>query len=375
MVICNSCQGAIGTRKKDAVFCGPCSRHFHASCVSLRAEHLTLISELNGLEWKCDDCVNSCVTILQSQLNGFIEKKVSDALSTLTTAFEALKSDLLKVIGDNAVGSLQESALLQMKYADVVSNKAQPAVIIKPKNANQPNSQTKQDIAREVDPVTADISLSRVKHVKNGGLLVGCAGKGDHDKFVDLVREKLSDNYEVKVFQGLQPRVRIAGISEDYDQESFLNYVRKLNPNVFRGDSDCKLINFSATKRNKDVYQAVMQVDRGTYDRIMKVGNVFVGYDSCQVYDAISVLRCFKCNDFGHVSKYCSGLQICPRCTENHAVKDCKSNTLKCSNCCKLRDKIADCSIDHAAWDVGKCHSYLAACDKLRQDLFIHTSK
>lgn len=133
MVICNSCQGAIGTRKKDAVFCGPCSRHFHASCVNLRAEHLALISELNGLEWKCDDCANSCITILQTQLNDFVERKVSDALSSLTAAFQGLKSDLLNVIRDNVVNVCQGSTPSPLKYADVVSNRVQPAVIVKPK--------------------------------------------------------------------------------------------------------------------------------------------------------------------------------------------------------------------------------------------------
>ncbi|CAH1998439.1 unnamed protein product [Acanthoscelides obtectus] len=103
---------------------------------------------------------------------------------------------------------------------------------------------------------------------------------------------------------------------------------------------------------------------------MLKAGNVFIGLDCCRYFDAVQVSRCFNCNGFNHSSKLCKKERSCPRCGENHAVKDCKSATLKSINCVFRRSKgeLNVCT-NHAAWDIKNCSSYLQACSKLRADL------
>ena len=45
------------------------------------------------------------------------------------------------------------------------------------------------------------------------------------------------------------------------------------------------------------------------------------------------ILQCKNCCKFGHYAKFCKNTLICPRCSENHTDKDCKSVLKKCPNC------------------------------------------
>jgi hypothetical protein len=128
-----------------------------------------------------------------------------------------------------------------------------------------------------------------------------------------------------------------------------------------------------AYKKNNKVFQAVVQVDRLTYDRLIKAGDLFIGYDHCYVFDAVEILRCYNCNEFKHSSKNCNQKRSCPRCAVvdglDHAVAECKASGFKCINCLKRvqRDKI-DLDVNHAAWDVD-CPTYKVAVEKFKDDV------
>ena len=43
--------------------------------------------------------------------------------------------------------------------------------------------------------------------------------------------------------------------------------------------------------------------------------------------------RCFKCQNFGHISSKCKSFAKCTKCSGPHSVDQCTSSTLKCANC------------------------------------------
>nr|CAI5825122.1 unnamed protein product [Callosobruchus analis] len=107
---------------------------------------------------------------------------------------------------------------------------------------------------------------------------------------------------------------------------------------MFTAISEWKVSKIYPTKKNADVFQATVQVDK---ERILKNGNLFVALDSCNVFDALVVYRCFTCNEYDHSSRKRKIPVVCPLCAENHELKQCRSKSQKCSNCTKLRKKIA----------------------------------
>lgn len=119
------------------------------------------------------------------------------------------------------------------------------------------------------------------------------------------------------------------------------------------------------------MYQAILEVDKVTYDSMMKDMGLFVGYDYCTVYNALQVRRCFRCNELNHTSARCTKHISCPRCSLDHDVKSCVATTLKCINCVREnQSKNSTISTEHAAWDT-RCPTYINCLEKLKQDFLI----
>lgn len=366
MTICGFCSIAINTRR-PCVFCAVCKKAVHASCVSDSADLVHLLSSIKGLSWKCNDCLENCITVNQSEITEIVGNKVASALSAVNDDIASLKNDLIEISKMNF-----PVATTQHRYSDIVKNKTQPAVIIQPKNPDQSFSQTKSDIAKNIDPIHADIQFSRVRNIKNGGILIGCKDSEDSVKFRKMVEEKLSHSYQVRETHGISPRVRIVGLSEKYPEDQLADYIKKCNSGLFSTNSECKLIKVFPTKKNKNVLQAVLQLDSFSYERVIKAGNLFIGYDSCVVFDAVEIYRCYNCNDFHHSAKNCKKPISCPLCGQNHEVKQCTSKVFNCSNCLNLKNKHnIDVSTTHAVWDSEKCTAYIRARDKLKNDILV----
>lgn len=87
---------------------------------------------------------------------------------------------------------------------------------------------------------------------------------------------------------------------------------------------------------------------------------MFAGGKSLDVVDVIwdrEVRRCYKCQCYGHLAKFCTAATpVCGRCAGNHDTKECSGDaTLKCSNCGE----------GHRAGD-PKCRIQAAAVKKLK---------
>ena len=138
-------------------------------------------------------------------------------------------------------------------------------------------------------------------------------------------------------FMGVLPRVRIVGMSEKYSEDQLADYLKKCNADLL-SDAECKLIKLFPLRKNINIFQCILQLDRRSYDRVITAGNLFVGFDSCSVFDAVEVYRCFNCNEFSHSSKFCKKPVSCPICGKNHDVKQCKSKEFHCTNCANLKN-------------------------------------
>lgn len=68
-------------------------------------------------------------------------------------------------------------------------------------------------------------------------------------------------------------------------------------------------------------------------------GKIFISWNACKVRDYIAVSRCYKCQGYGHVAKYCRvSYEICAHCEESgHSTRECpnKENNPSCVNCRK----------------------------------------
>lgn len=365
---CNICKAKI--RLKDsAINCGgTCKRVFHVSCVSPNWDKLDkAVDELPGLSWRCDGCQRSCITVQVDEIDDFIKSKISSIEHSLLNCFETLRTDLVKMMESKLGGAPPDVGTSTKLFSSVA--KSLPAVVVQPKK-EQLCCATKSEILKTVNPIKANISVSRVINKTDGAVVIGCNDRNSSAKLKKMVEEKLSECYSVRELSGINPRVRIVGLTDHWEKVDLREYLIKMNPQIFNEDSTCTVLDISPTKNNSDIKQALLQIDKFTYTRATDAGHVIVGYDSCAVYDAINVLRCFRCNGFNHSSRNCKKEISCPKCAGKHAIKDCKSDTFGCVNCIKLNEGgDSKVTFNHAAWDVNCCTSFTRARERLKRDI------
>lgn len=373
MRLCSVCK------KGDKVFsCDKCKQLFCENCIGLSASEVRCLElKKRVLLFHCKGCSSLSGQDMAIELEAVLKSKMDLALDDLNAAFESFKADFLRMASQKLSGLATVNQPIAssagVTYAGAVSKSIQQSVMVKPRDTNQGNSKTKLDLVAGIDPVGSQIRINTVKHIRNGGLVVGCGGAGDADKFVKLAGEKLSSGYDVHLLKRVLPRVRIVGISENLTPDVLKEYILKQNEDLFCNSEDCKILKFGSIKNNKNVYQATLQLDTVSYNRVLKAGHLIVGFDVCRAYDAIELTRCYRCNGFNHTSRSCKRDKSCPRCGADHEVGECTvaAADLCCVNCVRANGKHGKSfETGHAVWDSQACSVYKQLVGKLKSDLF-----
>ena len=151
MSTCVFCNESVPIRKK--LFCSECKCTSHISCVHKTIDVANLLNEVPGLSWKCNSCVKNYISVNQETLKDTINSQVQTALSTLTTVFEGLKSDLTKIIADKIGNLVTKTNEPPVSYSSILKNNTLPAVLVTPKDQSQSSSITKQAVSEFIDPV------------------------------------------------------------------------------------------------------------------------------------------------------------------------------------------------------------------------------
>lgn len=66
------------------------------------------------------------------------------------------------------------------------------------------------------------------------------------------------------------------------------------------------------------------------------MGRIYIGGDSCRLEDEAGVVRCFRCQAYGHLAAKCKAAKVCGHCAgEGHDRKECpkKAEGSICANC------------------------------------------
>lgn len=365
---CSFCDSSVS--RKQSVFCsGPCKKLFHFECAKIPGDLVPYLSSVAGLQWNCYNCRNSDSKCDTKKILESIDKRCNDMFMEFGNKFESLKNELEQMLIRN--GSVSHSSTsIKPSYAQVC--KPLEKIVVKPKNPNQIMASTKSDLMQTLNPADLDFHIGKVEHTRDGGIILGCSHSDGIAKLKDIAQKELSSKYDVRVLKSARPQVRIVGMGTCYSDCELKNYLVKQNPQVFSEKSEIQIIRSWPTKKDKNVFQSLIQLDPSTFDIISSSGNILIGYDKCTVFEAFDIPRCFNCNGFFHTKKFCKCKTRCPICAKEHDVKECPPQSItQCINCLNLKEsnKI-DIAVNHAAWDYEKCVSFKNATQKFKNDLF-----
>lgn len=183
--------------------------------------------------------------------------------------------------------------------------------------------------------------ISIATTLPRGDILVKPADEGTYKALKDMevagkrVREEAAK----------WPTVLIYDVDRDVTRESLPGRIVDQNPELGLDKESVVPLFMKGSKTDEQVWW-VCSVRPSSY-RLVVGKSLYIGMSRCRVKEYVDVVRCFKCQHFGHKASKCQAkVDTCGRCAvQGHRAKDCQSASVKCANCgLRFQSGHKDCS-------------------------------
>lgn len=353
--ICQPCKKKI-SRYDDIIQCqNVCQQSFHLKCVELTLSDKQIMEE-NEEKWHCDVCMNSAkktnrniMSNLKSSINideeliiikneNELLKKLNVELKNVNKLQEYKINELEREIKTTKENNNQDIA--KETYSSKVKKNNEAVVIIKPINTEQNSIITKEEVKKNLNPVAMKIGITSVRNISEGGVVIGCGSKTERDQVQVELNKKISQEYRVELpkKKNLKLKILQADIQgmDEREIETKIKEQNNLTP-----DSIFKIIKIvKNTKFKPNIVNIIIEVDKNTNTVIIAQGKIKVGWKICSVIEYFSIIRCYKCQEYGHFAKECKNKSKCVKCNGEHSSEKCPNpEVITCPNCTKANEK------------------------------------
>ena len=400
--ICTSCDEL--SIDAELVQCAICKKNFHAVCTAAGADDKWATKSMiltykspstkNNFMFLCNCCLTTMETNI-ADIDGQRIRRMERNMEEITKELLEIKKLLKPAVapstegasvsvstgtinsvasGSNTqdTGSRENQSMNIWNDADRLSTvKAKPAesVLIISKSPDSVVDRTNKDLV-ESTVIENKILVKKSFKSQNGNLVVVCDSAESRDVLKDQVTAA-NGEIEMRTPNEIRPVVSIVGLTKNYEKDEVIELLKQ---NYFLSQfaannelqEHIKVLTVKPLKGNQEVFQAFVRVSKVVRQGFKTYKDkVTMGITSCKIYDQYQVKRCNNCQGFGHFYKNCPNPQtnVCAKCGENHATKNCISQTLHCVNCAK-----ADLECDHSSDDL-KCPSLHHQQEKLKTNL------
>lgn len=220
-----------------------------------------------------------------------------------------------------------------------VSRVIAPKVIfVRSSDENKSLEDVKAQIKSAVKPSKLGLNIKRV--IKTGrGVMIEAEGTEQLEKIStckDLVDKGLVFDQPKK----RSPRIMVYDVDgtelDELADNIYEQNVKDAEIDVETFKKECKRVHSYAKRDPNDTRVNVVLECTARVRNLLRVRDrLYIGWQSCRVKDYNPLVRCYSCQAFGHVAKYCKGKSVCSHCAGDHEFKDCKNRDrpAKCANC------------------------------------------
>lgn len=303
------------------------------------------------------------------------EKSLSDSKQTSNELREELKQQIR--ITTTAIRTIDN---LPQKITEVLptNNQAAAATAIetttlplqKPKSTlqlvlknNQPIPITQlKETLNKMEKIE-QFKITNVKH-SNKALEIRCSTEKEMDSLKhELQQQNDLKNYDIINKQPKMIKLIFFNIRDDWSLETLLSY-------LLQESDDASQITIIEKKgsRYPNLEHWVLLIPRQLALNFFH-RKIFIGLQRLYFKRYVSLIRCLKCQVFGHHYTKCTNNQYCSLCQDEHNWKNCTAKSPTCVNCYfSNTDQQTDYDINHSSAD-RSCPYYLHLREKLSSSI------
>lgn len=262
-----------------------------------------------------------------------------------------------------------------------------PPLIVKSKENSQISTDLIFNVIKEQLNPAVDNFVAKLTKTKNH-VKIQCVKEDDCEKIKQLIDTRTENKFDIVKTTLKNPMIKIVNITNKYTNNELAEILKRQN-NLIHTNTNVQvkyikeinqnMVNIKKSKQNnqKEInqqsyavrvqsknktnmhYTAFVELDPLSYNILMQVGKIRIGWDYCKIFEELNLNRCFKCNGYGHNSKKCRNQLSCAICADSHESNGCKCTNKVCVNCKRYNDKYGiKYNIDHAAYEYEKCEFF-----------------
>jgi hypothetical protein len=222
--------------------------------------------------------------------------------------------------------------------------------------------------------INASIKAIRRKADK---IVIECDSNEDSENIIKSVQRENGDIIASKP-KLKNPRIVVYNVSPEITNENIAKEIIIKNKKItshFEANPDQDIdehivFKFEFKKRDNSGQvvtsgpkTVVLEISPEMRKLIINNMNLYIGYQSCRYTEYLQIIRCYKCNGFGHIAANCQAQDnSCGHCGNNHDSKCCDKKSPKfCVNCDKYNKTGKGqkrLKTDHSVFD-EKCESFV----------------
>ena len=255
-------------------------------------------------------------------------------------------------------------------YSDIVAGREEKkfTLTLRAKDNHTPEGIIRV-LKENVNPAEIKVGITSLKTQRDGRVLIGVGSRTEINLLWDKIREECAETLIVNMQTLRKPRMIILNTPTEITPENITEILTQQNSELATvGENIVPKFCYTTKRGTRNI---VIEVNSEIRKRLLH-NKVKLGWTLCKVDDYLVAKRCFRCSRYNHTHKECKGEEVCPLCTENHKLKECKAATSehKCINCIIYNRHHPHTQIDtaHSSLD-KKCPSLIAVLDKYKKNI------